>query len=173
MSYVGSLIWLTRMKKCTYCGQEYPDGTATCERDGTSLSPPTTDSPTSGDSGFLGRLFSFEGRVSRGTYWGVQIFAVVVWWVFQWILVASGMSRDSVMLFFWIGTAVIGWVGLAVSARRWHDMDCSAWCLLILLIPFIGWLVTLGALGFRTGTAGPNQFGPDPLLPNTDGTAAA
>jgi hypothetical protein len=50
-------------------------------------------------------------------------------------------------------------VGGAVSSL--HDTDRSAWWLLLLLIPVIGWLVIL-IFNCQNGTPGNNRFGPDP-----------
>ncbi len=54
----------------------------------------------------------------------------------------------------------------AVQFRRLHDTDRSAWWLLLLLIPVIGWLVIL-IFNCQNGTPGNNRFGPNPktLLP--------
>lgn len=51
--------------------------------------------------------------------------------------------------------------GIAVSARRLHDIDRTAWWLLIALTG-IG-LIVLLVFDCIKGTAGPNRFGPDPL----------
>jgi uncharacterized membrane protein YhaH (DUF805 family) len=50
---------------------------------------------------------------------------------------------------------------LAVGARRLHDIDRTAWWLLLHIVPF-GALVLLVFACLR-GTPGPNRFGPDPL----------
>ena len=50
---------------------------------------------------------------------------------------------------------------LAVTARRLHDTDRSAWWILIALIPLIGAIVLLVFL-VQDGTPGPNRFGPSP-----------
>lgn len=51
--------------------------------------------------------------------------------------------------------------GIAMSFRRLHDTDRSAWWLLIGLIPLIG-LIVLIVWYATEGTKGPNRFGPDP-----------
>jgi uncharacterized membrane protein YhaH (DUF805 family) len=51
--------------------------------------------------------------------------------------------------------------GLAVAARRLHDIDRTAWWLLILLTG-IGAILLVIWYCFK-GTPGPNRFGPDPL----------
>ncbi|WP_256872527.1 DUF805 domain-containing protein, partial [Enterobacter cloacae] len=46
---------------------------------------------------------------------------------------------------------------------RLHDTDRSAWWLLLLLIPIIGWLIIL-IFNCQSGTPGENRFGPDPKI---------
>ena len=50
--------------------------------------------------------------------------------------------------------------GLAVFLRRLHDVNRSAWWILIGLIPFVGGIVLLAT----EGTRGDNGHGPDPRL---------
>ena len=51
--------------------------------------------------------------------------------------------------------------GIAVSARRLHDLDRTAWWL---LIAFTGiGLILLLVWDCMKGTTGPNRFGADPL----------
>lgn len=50
---------------------------------------------------------------------------------------------------------------LAVGARRLHDSDHSAWWLLLILIPALGWLVLLVWYVFPS-TPFDNRFGPNP-----------
>jgi uncharacterized membrane protein YhaH (DUF805 family) len=51
--------------------------------------------------------------------------------------------------------------GLALAFRRLHDTDRTAWWLLIILVPFAGWIVLL-VFACLEGTPGPNKYGPDP-----------
>ena len=51
----------------------------------------------------------------------------------------------------------------AVLFRRLHDTDRSAWWLLLLLIPIVGWIVIL-IFNCQSGTPGENRFGPDPKI---------
>ena len=55
------------------------------------------------------------------------------------------------------------WARLAVMAKRWHDLDKSAWWILINLVPIIGIFWSFVELGFFKGTTGKNRFGLDPL----------
>ena len=51
--------------------------------------------------------------------------------------------------------------GLAVGARRLHDIDRSGWWQLLWFVPFIGWLILL-VFFCLDSNSGPNRFGPDP-----------
>jgi uncharacterized membrane protein YhaH (DUF805 family) len=143
-------------------------------------------------------FFSFSGRVNRAGYW--TFVAVAVFYalslagvVFQIIVKNVADSMISV-LFLEVGIFAVPLIvsGLAVSARRLHDCDLSAWWLVVFVIA-PGVLAGLGGvvmgqagmhtvvsvglelistvistwsfvqLGCLRGTIGPNRFGPDPL----------
>jgi len=139
----------------------------------------------------LKALFSFQGRASRLTYWrvGLATSAVlaVLWIVTIFVAMGAG-SIAAIPLLLFLPVLV---VNLAVSVRRLHDRNKSAWWLLffwagpLLLLGFTQWLVDqtgeggsaamiaiLGALalqlwalveiGFRRGSPGENRFGPPP-----------
>lgn len=61
----------------------------------------------------------------------------------------------------WVSLLLL-WPTLAVSAKRWHDRDRSAWWLALLLLPVLGVLWTLADNGLVKGSAGANRFGPPP-----------
>ncbi|MFZ7129437.1 DUF805 domain-containing protein [Avibacterium avium] len=50
---------------------------------------------------------------------------------------------------------------LSLLVRRFHDLDLSAWSLLLLLIPIINVIVFI-LLMTLSGTVGPNRYGDDP-----------
>lgn len=52
---------------------------------------------------------------------------------------------------------------ICAKIRRFHDMNLSLLNLLWLLIPIVNFYF-LYVLFFTKGTAGPNKYGPDPLL---------
>ena len=66
----------------------------------------------------------------------------------------SGM----LMLIVVLARAVI-WPSLAGQAKRWHDVDMSAWCILIGRVPAVGGLIALVFNAFIGGTPGPNRSG--------------
>jgi uncharacterized membrane protein YhaH (DUF805 family) len=126
-----------------------------------------------------GLLFSFDGRVNRAKFWLVVIATDVVLFVLFGILAAvTGVSMDVAadgsmpslggagLIAGLIGLllVVLGvWIGLAMGVKRYHDRNKSGWWVLIALVPVIGGLWYLIECGFLRGTAGPNQYGADPL----------
>ena len=61
-----------------------------------------------------------------------------------------------------VSTIVLFLPGLAVAARRLHDLDRSGWWLLIIFTG-IG-IILLLIWDCLKGTLGPNRFGSDPLV---------
>lgn len=71
---------------------------------------------------------------------------------------------------------LLGYVGIAVSVKRFHDRGKSGWWVLVGLIPIIGAFWLLIENGFLDGTPGDNQYGPPPggsAVASTSGPAAA
>jgi len=60
------------------------------------------------------------------------------------------------------------WSLAALIVKRLHDRGRSAASLLWVLLPVLGPLWLVFNLGFRKGTDGDNQYGPDPLLVDVD-----
>ena len=95
----------------------------------------------------LKNYIGFGGRARRKEYW-------------MFILVNIILTGGEGILTTIYGVLIfLPW--WAVQFRRLHDTDRSAWWLLLLLIPVIGWLVIL-VFNCQNGTPGNNRFGPDP-----------
>lgn len=107
-------------------------------------------------------LFSFQGRISRRTYWIFNGFVFVAGMVLGLITEPVNTIEDisNAHIFFMLWML---WPNMAIQAKRWHDHDKSALWLLINFIPYIGPIWALLENGLRPGTRGPNRFGPDPL----------
>ena len=105
----------------------------------------------------------FIGRARRKEYWFFVlfnfIFAIVLVFIDGMIGTFDAETGYGVLSGIY-GLAVLI-PGIAVSIRRLHDTDRVGWWLLICFIPLIGaiWLLVLMVLD---GTAGQNQYGPDP-----------
>jgi uncharacterized membrane protein YhaH (DUF805 family) len=110
-------------------------------------------------SGFQNYL-NFTGRAVRSEYWFWILFTIVVSIVAGLIDIALFRSFDFRPLSTIFNLAVL-LPTLAVSARRLHDLDRTAWWLL-LIITVIGDILLLIWFCLR-GTPGPNRFGADPL----------
>ena len=98
------------------------------------------------------RYVTFEGRSARWEYWYWVLFNLVAGAVLGAISENLGGAFSLAVLL----------PGLAVTARRLHDIDRSGWWMLIAIVPLIGWLVML-YWTVQRGTVGANRFGPDPL----------
>jgi uncharacterized membrane protein YhaH (DUF805 family) len=127
----------------------------------------------------LKKYAEFSGRARRSEYWLFTLFIILVE-IAYFILLSVigggtrgnmnpiGMVLSGLYFLFVLGIII---PSLAVSFRRLHDTDRSAWWLLIALLPFIGGLVLL-VFTVLPGTNGPNKFGPDPKGSTTGDTAA-
>lgn len=114
-------------------------------------------------------LFSFEGRIGRGAYWGLVVASLVLFGGLGMVSVMSAMNASDpssagsgISAVMMILSLVFLWPALAIQAKRWHDVDKSAWWILINLVPAVGGLIALVFNGFIAGTAGANRFGPAP-----------
>ena len=91
----------------------------------------------------FGQLFSFSGRLGRSEYW---------LWQLGWLLALAGtfllvyVPFGSLVFLVMLCAYLIA--GLSIEVRRWHDLDKSGLWYFIALIPFVGWLIKLGMLGF-------------------------
>ena len=106
-------------------------------------------------------LLDPRGRIPRSTWW---LYGVLLPLAMGLLLQALlGIARVRGELASQVVTVLLLWPSVAVSIKRWHDRDHSGWWVLVMLVPFVGWLVALVVNGLLPGTAGPNRHGPDPL----------
>ncbi|MGA2893880.1 MAG: DUF805 domain-containing protein [Xanthobacteraceae bacterium] len=136
-------------------------------------------------------LNSFDGRISRKTFW-IAMVAVTVAEIFGHML-AEQIQGDRLSA---IIDLAFTYPEFAVAVKRGHDRNVPLWLLiaffgagaildlltvlemtgtedepsmlsLLIALPFtVLGIALLVELGFRKGTPGPNQYGPDPLAPN-------
>jgi uncharacterized membrane protein YhaH (DUF805 family) len=105
------------------------------------------------------KYVTFSGRASRSEYWYWVLFATLGSIVTLIVDTAVlGFDPSGVTPITSIFDLVITLPGIAVSARRMHDMDRTAWWLLLTLTG-IGAIVLLIWFCYR-GTEGSNRFGP-------------
>jgi uncharacterized membrane protein YhaH (DUF805 family) len=111
-------------------------------------------------------LLSPRGRVGRRTWWwyGVALPLALGLLVYALLGIAGLASRTTDAV---LNLAVL-WPMLVVSAKRWQDRGHASWWVLVVLVPVVGWAVTLVFNGLLPGTPGPNRYGAMPGSPGAD-----
>lgn len=119
-------------------------------------------------SGFRHRM-NFAGRSSRSEFWSWVLFVILYIVVTMTIFLAMNIS----VAYATQGLIVVGFLdlfaivpGIALIARRLHDLDRPGWQFLVVVAPVVGQVILLVWMCMR-GTVGPNRFGPDPLAGGT------
>jgi uncharacterized membrane protein YhaH (DUF805 family) len=131
---------------------------------------------------------SFDGRISRQTFWTAMVVLLIAEILAH--IVAEAIQGDRLSA---IVDLAFTYPEFAIAAKRGHDREMPLWLLIIffgagavldllavlelsgtdeepsmlsifIAVPFtVLGLALLIELGFRRGTVGPNQYGPDPL----------
>jgi uncharacterized membrane protein YhaH (DUF805 family) len=111
-------------------------------------------------------LFSIKGRIPRSTWWVTFTINLLVSFLVLSVLInASEVGKGPHPIIGALTFGVFIWcivVNVSIGAKRWHDMDRSAWLCLFPIIPYVGALAIIW-YGFVRGTKGPNRYGADPL----------
>ena len=98
----------------------------------------------------------FKGRAGRKEFWMFMLISFVISMILSFI---DGMISDTgATLLSSLYLLAVLLPSLAVGARRLHDTDKTAWLLLLLLIPIVGWIALI-VMYAMAGTAGQNKFG--------------
>lgn len=123
------------------------------------------------------RTLDFKGRAGRKEYW-LFVLAYVIALVIAMVIdgiVFGAFSGSGAFPFggpIYLVTVLAHIVtSFSVSFRRLHDINRSAWWLLIGLIPLIGGIVLL-VFSVLPGTPGSNRFGPAPGTSDLETTFA-
>ena len=103
----------------------------------------------------LRKYVDFSGRSGRPEFWWFFLFQLAV-------MLVAGMVSD---MLYGIAALALLLPGLAVSARRLHDIGKSAWFLLLGLIPLLGFLVLL--YWFVQPGEGANAYGSPEVTPDS------
>jgi uncharacterized membrane protein YhaH (DUF805 family) len=93
----------------------------------------------------------FSGRAGRPEFWWFMLFQIIV---------SALLGIISVKLQ-GVGNLVMLLPGLAIGARRLHDIDKTAWLLLLWLIPVLGWILLI-YWAVQPGNQGANSYGEPP-----------
>lgn len=122
---------------------------------------------------FFGGYVQFDGRSPRIMIWWILLFAIL-------LSIVAGIVDSSLGLAYVFpgpGGVPVSWGGpirglvslalllpnLALGFRRLHDRNKSAWWMLLVFLPIIGWIVLFVWMYCLRGTPGDNRFGSDPL----------
>jgi len=101
----------------------------------------------------------FSGRASRSEYWFFVLFQLLL---LIGLMIVDGLAfRGSAAVFTTLAWLILILPGLAVTARRLHDIDMSGWWILISFVPLIGGILLL-VWTCQRGTQGANRFGMGP-----------
>ncbi len=100
---------------------------------------------------------SLQGRCDRQQYWlyGVLPFAVV--WVAVYALARLIPVYPSSLYPLLLLSL---WPLVTMQVKRYHDLDMSGWFALLLLLPFLGKVITI-IVGLLPGKPGENRYGAD------------
>ena len=105
---------------------------------------------------FFRNYVNFQGRSSRGAYWWVVLFCLLVEIALTLLVRAGGASLSFLFGLWWLAILL---PSISLSIRRLHDIGKSGWWLLLYLTG-IGTLVIL-FWAVQPGQRATNRFGPD------------
>ena len=162
--------------KCDKCGNDNPAESNFCKDCGTSLSGYTAGGSTRqgmvsfSDAVKLGfqRYFEFKGRSTRAEYWWWALFALlanVILSVLDMMIGTYNVQSNSGLLSGLFGLVTLI-PGLALGARRLHDINKTGWWQLMWLISFL--LIPLIMLlwwAAKPSNDGTNKYGLAPRHP--------
>ena len=149
---------------CPTCGKENESSAQFCGICGTQLS----DQPTAANQSDMGspnhmvgfgeaislgfkNYINFNGRATRAEYWWWFLFVVVTGVVLGTIDSITGIG--TLQSIFNLATLI---PGLALGARRLHDIEKSGWWQLLWLAIIVGWIILIIWLS-KPGRQGANK----------------
>ncbi|WP_125777810.1 DUF805 domain-containing protein [Antribacter gilvus] len=130
----------------------------------------------------LSKFVDFKGRARRSEYWWFALAVAVVMSVVYAVAVAPGLTEYMTSMTaaaetgvvpaapasYSLGMSIYGLVSLALFlpslaaiVRRLHDTGRSGFWYFFVLVPIVGPIMLI-VWAATAGTAGDNQFGPDP-----------
>lgn len=129
----------------------------------------------------IGKYATFSGRAGRSEYWwfalAMFLYALTLIALFFAVngvtggfATESGLSSTGLLVLILGGIGVFALIlpGIALTVRRFHDVNLSGWWVLAGIalggVPILGWIARIAILviALRAGTVGENRFGPDP-----------
>ena len=155
---------------CPTCGKDNPEDARFCGVCGAILISDETSVGTEfpmvgfGEAVSRGfrKYFTFSGRATRAESWWWVLFTIlasIVLEVVDTLISTIGIVGDSDLLGQLFGLAVLI-TSFALGARRLHDINRTAWWLLLWVVLIIGWIVLI-VWAIKRGDEGQNNYGPD------------
>lgn len=140
---------------------------------------PEADLITEDDAQYEPKFLSTKGRIGRLRFFAYsfasQLIFMLFFVAFSFLMGAGfnfeGMANDGKMpVAIMVGMGLL-YISLFVfsiilSSRRIHDLNRSAWWLLLLLIPLVNFFLGIYLMLFK-GTEGINDYGPAPVANST------
>lgn len=107
----------------------------------------------------------FRGRSPRAEYWYFTLFNTIFFILLAILDTNIGLfdSEELIGLTSGIYAAIIFIPSLAVTVRRLHDSNRSAWYLLFALIPIVGTVILWIGFMLIKSAPGSNKYGPSPI----------
>jgi uncharacterized membrane protein YhaH (DUF805 family) len=116
-------------------------------------------------------VFKFSGRRNRQSYILALLAQIGALIVLSIVAVIAAALLNSVAPLGWLlmlatlaGFVTVAWTGWATGSQRIRDFGYSGVWILLVLVPYVGWLVSL-AIMFVPSDAGDNRYGPNQLTP--------
>jgi uncharacterized membrane protein YhaH (DUF805 family) len=101
-----------------------------------------------------------EGRARRREFWMFVLLNFIVGIVFSILGIIPIVN-----IFTWLASTLFAIAifipQLMVGVRRLHDTNKTAWFMLLLIIPIVGWIILIVFWALE-GNSGSNNYGPDP-----------
>ncbi len=104
-------------------------------------------------------LFTFNGRISRGTYWLAAIFYWCSFYILYELLLFTTGEKSTFIIY-----PLLFWAIAATSTKRLHDQGKSGYWLALMIIPVLGPLWLFYKLGIKKGNEHHNFYGSPPGL---------
>ena len=131
-------------------------------------SAPAADLGQGENETYQPKVLSFSGRIGRLRYLAyimgmylLMIAAMIPMASLGFVAIDPGSSSVVAMVLMGIVYLVMFVAAIAFGKRRLNDLDRSGWWLLAFIVPLVNLLATIYVM-FFPGTAGSNNFGPEP-----------
>lgn len=100
----------------------------------------------------------FSGRATRAEYWWFYLVTIAVSLLFAILDSVFSIPFTLLSTIYFFASLI---PSLAIQVRRLHDVDKSAWYMLLNFVIIIGWIWLL-ILNVLDSTPGANKYGPNP-----------